>query len=144
MMGRGYWLPPGAKALAACDGYYIDLDAAYDKALVLSENWERFLYICSQKLMEKDGTFHFVGDWKDAGDGRKRFVLAGSPRYDVVVEEDKGYLAVFLLIPEDCKQPGRAKRSFPTELEKIKQALTELYPGHVHRRIHSREIEPIG
>lgn len=143
-MGRGYWLPPNAKELAACDGYYIDLEAAYDQAKSPSENWEHFLSICSQKLMEKDKSFQVVGDWKSSGNQRKRFVLLSSPRYDVVVEEDKGYLAVFLLIPEDCKQPGRAKRSFPTELEKIKQALTELYPGHVHRRIHSREIEPIG
>ena len=143
-MGRGYWLPPNAKELAACDGYYIDLEAAYDQAKSPSENWEHFLSICSQKLMEKDKSFQVVGDWKSSGNQRKRFVLLSSPRYDVVVEEVGCYLAVFLLIPEDCKQPGSAKRSFSTELKRLRHVLTNVYPGHVRHRIHSRETELVG
>ena len=40
-MGRGYWLPPSAENLVACDGFYIDAAAIYTTDPY--EDWEKFL-----------------------------------------------------------------------------------------------------
>ena len=63
---------------------------------------------------------------------------------EIIVEDADSYVAVYVIVPEDCAAPGFAKRSFPRYLAMLKETLTELYPGAISKRINSQHIKKVG
>ena len=141
-MGRGYWLPPRAKDLAACDGFYIDSGAVYTGEL--EQDWNRFLELLCKKLRFHERTLQRVCEWKPCAAGQSRFVVLQNRHVDIVCEDADDFVAVYVLIPEDCEAPGFAKRSFKRYLEILQTVLTDLYPGSVCKRINSQHVRPVG
>lgn len=142
-MGRGYWLPPRAKELAACDGFYIDSDAVYTSGNTTAD-WNSFLNTLCKQLTFHERTFEQLCEWKPCDAGQSRFVVLQNRHADIVMEDCEDYVAVFLLIPEDCAAPGFAKRSFPRYLNILQNCLTELYPGSISKRLNSQHIQAVG
>lgn len=140
-MERGYWLPPNAENLAACDGFYIVGDAVY--ATGIDEGWNKLLDDVSFKLKAKETTFRNIRDWKATETGYSRFVILQNRHIDIVAEDNDDLVAVYALIPEDCPTPGFAKRSFPRYMKLLKDTLTELYPGNIFKRINSQHIQAV-
>lgn len=141
-MGRGYWLPPDHEMLAAFDGFYVDSSAVYTDSI--SAGWERFLDQLSKVLMLKERSFKKFCNWRSCGLGQSYFVLLYNRHIEIILEDADRYIAVYAIIPRDCKVPGFAKRSFPRYLKILKEALTELYPGAVFKRINSQHIKKVG
>ncbi len=141
-MGRGYWLPYNSEHLTACDGYYVADEAVY--APGYEEGWNKILYTLRQQLTKADRTFRFYGDWKSCKNGQTRFVLVYNHFVDVVVEDADDYVAVYVLVPETCTNPGAAKRAFPRYLTMVKHILCQQYPGHIRHRLNSQHTEPVG
>ncbi len=51
-MGRGYWLPPRAEHLEACDGFYIDSRAVYTKDI--EQSWSELLErLCKKAALQR-------------------------------------------------------------------------------------------
>lgn len=141
-MGRGYWIPENHDRLAACDGFYIDSRAAYAKGI--TEGWERFLDRLSKRLCFRERTFRRVCGWKAGGFGQSYFVLVENRHVEIIAEDVDGYIAVYVLIPEECPKQGMAKRSFPKYLAMLQESLTELYPGSIYKRLNSQHIKAVG
>ena len=67
-MGRGYWLPPSAENLVACDGFYIDAAAIYTTDPY--EDWEKFLNTLCVKLSYREKTLQRICAWKACSAGQ--------------------------------------------------------------------------
>ncbi len=141
-MGRGYWLPPRNEELAASDGFFIDGTAVYTENT--TESWEKFLESLCQKLSFRERTLERFCNWKSCGLGQNYFVLLYNRQVEIIAEDADGFIAVYVIIPEDCEAPGFAKRSFPKYVSMLKDTLTELYPGAVSKRINSRQLKAVG
>lgn len=141
-MGRGYWLPPQSENLAACDGFYVDSKAVY--TMNPDAEWEAFLEKLAQRLIEKEHTLRKVQRWQSCDAGQCRFVVLQNRSFDIIAEDVDDYIAVYVIIPEDCPTPGYAKRSFGRYMELLKEVLTELYPGSVRKRVNSQRTKAVG
>lgn len=140
-MGRGYWLPPQSENLPACDGFYIDSQAAYDDS---SGDWEIFLDKLCNKIQLGERTLEKRCCWKPCTVGQSRFVVLQNHHVDIVVEDVDDYIAVYALIPEDCAMPDFAKKSFPRYINILHHTLTEMYPGKIRKRINSQHTKMVG
>lgn len=141
-MGRGYWLPPRKEHLTAYDGFYLDSNTVYGNDI--SAGWDKLLHSLSIKLMYKEKSFIQYCNWKSCGLGQSYFILLYNKHIEIIVEDVDEYIAVYAIIPEDCPTPGFAKRSFPKYITLLKDALTNLYPGAVSKRINSQRIRKVG
>lgn len=140
-MGRGYWLPPAHENLFAYDGFYIDSNAVYKENP--DQGWENLLYKLCVKMAYREKTLRKVCDWRTCGAGQSRFVVLQNRHVDIIAEDD-GYIAVYVIIPEDCECPGFAKRSFPQYVSLLKAVLIDMYPGSVRKRVNSQHIITVG
>lgn len=140
-MGRGYWLPPGADKLAACDGFYIQGDAIYKSDF--SKDWDTFLQNLCNGLCFKDRSFLKICAWETCGFAENRFVVLKNKYIDIVADDSDGDIAVYALIPENCRMKKTALKVFPEYLSVLKTVLTELYPNKVYRRKNARVTEPV-
>lgn len=141
-MGRGYWLPPSCENLAACDGFYVDADAVYTTGP--DQDWGKFIDTLSVKLSYREKTLTKTCAWKSCGAGQSRFVVLQNRHIDIIAEDADGYIAVYVIIPEDCEHPGFAKRSFPQYVSLLQKVLTEMYPGSVRKRLNSQHTKAVG
>lgn len=141
-MGRGYWLPPSYENLAACDGFYIDAGAVYTDNPY--DDWEKFINTLSFKLSYREKTLKKICAWKPCGAGQSRFVVLQNRHVDIIADDADGYVAVYVIIPEDCEHPGFAKRSFPQYLSLLQTVLTEMYPGSIRKRLNSQHTKAVG
>ena len=141
-MERGYWVPPGAEKLAACDGFYVDSKVVYQRDA--EKGWEHFLEQLCKKLFFYERSLVKLCEWRSNGSGIKRFVVVRNQYVDIIAEDIESYLAIYVLIPEDCSTPWYAKRSFPRYVSILKSVLTELYPGNVSKRLNSQHIQAVG
>lgn len=141
-MGRGYWLPPQSENLAACDGFYIDTKAVYIKDP--DTDWPDFLDALSRQMIIKERTLRKVQRWKSCDAGQCRFVVLQNRSFDIIAEDVDDYIAVYVIIPEDCPTPGYAQRSFKRYVEMLKEVLTALYPGSVCKRVNSQRTKAVG
>lgn len=141
-MGRGYWLPPQSETLIAYDGFYIDSDAVYkDDA---AADWETFLETVGRRLVIKERTLQRLHKWKSCDAGQCRFVILQNRHVNIIAEDVDDYIAVYVIIPEDCAAPGFAKRSFPRYVDMLQEILTELYPGKIRKRVNSQRTKAVG
>lgn len=144
-MGRGYWLPPKHECLKACDGYYIDSDAIYQSDQPdMEKDWNRFLERLCKRIMFQDQTLTKRCEWKPCDAGQSRFVVLQNQLVDIIVEDVDGYIAVYVIVPEDCKNPGyAARRIFPEYIYMLKRILVELYPGKIRKRLNSQHTASV-
>lgn len=63
---------------------------------------------------------------------------------EIIAEDDDEYVAVFVIIPEDCRSTEETKRIFPRYVTLLRTALAEMYPGHILKRINSQHIQIVG
>lgn len=141
-MGRGYWLPPSHKNLVAYDGFYIDSNAVYKENP--DKDWENLLNLLCVKMAYREKTLRKFCDWRSCGAGQSRFVVLQNRHVDIIAEDDDGYIAVYVIIPEDSECPGFAKRSFPQYISLLKSVLIDMYPGSIRKRINSQHVESVG
>lgn len=141
-MGRGYWLPPAHENLPAYDGFYIDSNAVYKENL--DQDWENLLNKLCIKMAYHEKTLRRICDWRTCSAGQSRFVILQNRHVDIIAEDDDGYIAVYVIIPEDCECPGFAKRSFPQYVSLLKAVLIDMYPGSILKRINSQHTKAIG
>ena len=69
---------------------------------------------------------------------------AQNQEVEVIAEDDDGYVAVFVIIPENCQEPEKIKRIFPRYVTLLRTALCELYPGYIRKRVNSQHIKTVG
>ena len=62
----------------------------------------------------------------------------------IIAEDDDEYVAVFVIIPEDCRNPEEIKQIFPRYVTLLRTALAEMYPGHILKRINSQHAKAVG
>lgn len=141
-MGRGYWLPPAYENLTAYDGFYIESSAVYTGDL--EQDWNRFLQTLCTKLSYRNKTLTKNCSWKSCGAGRNRFVVLQNHHVDIIAEDVDEYIAVYVIIPEDCEYPGFSKRSFPQYVSLLEAVLIDMYPGCIRKRINSQRTKIIG
>lgn len=141
-MERGYWLPPRAKHLAAYAGFYIDSETVYQETM--DSGWNRLLDGLCQKLTGYEPSFQKRCAWTPRQSGRRRFVILKNEEVEIIAEDDDGYVAVFVIIPEDCRNPEEIKPIFPRYVALLRMALAEMYPGHILKRINSQHIQIVG
>ena len=141
-MGRGYWLPPSAENLVACDGFYIDAAAIYTTDPY--GDWGKFLNTLCVKLSYREKTLQRICAWKACSAGQRRFVVLQNHHVDIVADDACGYVAVYVIIPEDCQHPGFAKRSFPYYVSLLKKVLIDMYPGSIKKRLNSQHTKSVG
>ena len=141
-MGRGYWLPPNEENLVCCDGFYIDSKPVYEKGY--EQGWNELIKYISEKIQLRDNTFKKVCEWRECSISESRFVISENYQVQIIADDVGGYIAVYVIIPEDCTKPNVAKQSFPRYLQNIKNILLDKYKGNVYRRINSSHIEPVG
>ena len=141
-MGRGYLVPNGAEDLVAFDCFYIDREAVYTGDNEY-DDWSRFVEYCTEQLIIAVPSFHPVMTWTAHKTGQKRFVLVQNRYVDVTADEADDYVAVFVVIPEDCESPGQVKRTFSHYTEQLESVLKTKYPGRVTHRINSREAQRV-
>lgn len=141
MMGRGYWLPPSCETLTDYDGFYIESSAVYKDSF--EQDWDEFLNKLCIKLSYQDKTLKKKYLWKSCAAGQSRFVVLANRHVDFITEEFDNFIAVYVVIPEDCECLGFAKRSFPQYVKLLKEVLTDMYPGSVYMRINSQKIKSV-
>ncbi|WP_077534351.1 hypothetical protein [Massiliimalia massiliensis] len=141
-MERGYWLPPNYKNLFAYDGFYIDSRAVYTRNQ--DTDWEQFLGLLSKKMKYRKKSLIEQCEWKICGNGKFRFVVLEDQYVHVIAEDVEDYLAIYVIIPEDCKMPGHAKRAFSGYVNALKDVLIDLYAGKVRKRVNSQHTELVG
>lgn len=141
-MERGYWLPPRAKYLAAYAGFYIDSETVYQGNV--DNGWEQMLEGLCQKLTGYDTSFQKQCAWTNGQTGRNRFVILKNEKVEIIGEDNDEYVAVFVIIPEECQKLEDAKCVFPRYVALLRAALSELYPGHILKRINSQHIKVVG
>ena len=141
-MGRGYWLPPSYENLPAYDGFYIDSSAVYTDDP--DQDWENLLHKICVKMAYHEKKLRTVCDWRTCSAGQSRFVVLQNRHVDIIAEDDDGYIAVYVIIPENCECPGFAKRSFPQYVSLLKSVLTDIYPGSIRKRVNSQHIKTVG
>lgn len=141
-MGRGYWLPPQSENLAACDGFYIDSSAVYGNDQ--NAGWTEFLEKFSRRMIVKERTLRKIQRWHSYGAGQGRFIVLRNRSFDIIAEDVDDYIAVYVIIPEDCPTPGHALRSFKRYVEITQEVLTELYPGSIRKRVNSQKTKAVG
>lgn len=141
-MARGYWLPENSENLLACNGFFVD-----EKAVAESDadkRWSVFLEQVSNELRSRQRTLQAKNKWQTSSNGATRFVVLSNNHIDVVAGESRGYYAIYILIPEDCKMPYTAKDAFWRYMLDLKQTLISLYPGCVKQRKNYRQLIDIG
>ena len=143
MKDRGYWLPPGYGKLIAYDGYYIEAEAVYTTPDIYTD-WERFLTSLYTGLHAKVPFLQQVCDWEPSPSGADRFVLAKDVWVSIILEDVDSYVAVYAIVPEGCKTPGKAKRHLSVIVRRLQSLLTASYPGHVWQRRNSQRLKYIG
>ena len=136
-MERGYWLPPGSERLAACDGFYIRSKAVYQCGDT-ERDWDAFLDGLIHCLTQREQSFRECRAWK-----QRRYVVVQNRHVQVIAEDVDDYVAVYVLIPEDCPAVHYAGRAFPRYLSLLRQILVGLYPGDVFQRINSQHIKAV-
>ena len=141
-MERGYWLPPRANHLAAYAGFYIDSDTVYQGNM--DYGWNRLLDGLCQKMTSYEASFQKRCVWTNRQAGRNRFVILKNEEVEIIAEDDDEYVAVFVIIPEDCQNPEEIKRIFPRYVTLLRTALIEMYPGHILKRINSQHVKEVG
>lgn len=147
---RGYWLPDGYENLAKYDGYYIKKEAIYKTKDDLFD-WEKFIIEVASELIQKDHTLLPIADYRHIA-GHSRFVLVRNTEVVIIVEEfegpkghkDERYVAVFVIIPEDCAILKDEKRVFNRYVSQLLSVLSNTYPGHVYKRVDSRKLKMAG
>ena len=142
-MGRGYWLPPGAENLYAYDGFYVDTAAVYSDTDIES-GWQRFLDNVCGGLTKRDVSYKKVCNWMPCDLGQSRFVLLESDYNQVIAEEADGYIAVYVIIPENKRPTAIAKRLLTVSVINLRDTLLKLYPGAISKRKNSQHIEKVG
>ena len=140
-MGRDYWLPPGYENLIAFDGLYVKSEVVYGEDI--NAGWERFLTDVSMKMQEKEGSFQGLFEWRSSGIGQSCFVMLQNTNAKIIAEDTGRYVAIYVIIPEECVNPLAAKRAFPRYCSLLKITLTELYPDAVYKLIDLRHIEKV-
>ena len=141
-MERGFWLPPRAKHLAAYAGFYIDSETVYQENM--DSGWNRLLDGLCRKITGYDASFQKRCVWTNLKTGRNRFVILKNEEVEIVAEDDDEYVAVFVIIPEDCRNTEETKQIFPRYVTLLRTALAELYPGHILKRINSQHVKEVG
>lgn len=141
-MGRGYWLPPQSENLVAFDGFYVNSNAVYKADPDV--DWQLFLERVGRRMLVKERSFCKVHRWKSCGTGQSRFVILQNRHVDIIAEDVDDYIAVYVIIPEDCASPGFAKRSFPRYVDMLQEVLTGLYPGNIRKRVNSQRTTAVG
>ena len=141
-MERGFWLPPRAKHLAAYAGFYIDSETVYQENM--DSGWNRLLDGLCRKITGYDASFQKRCVWTNLKIGRNRFVILKNEEVEIVAEDDDEYVAVFVIIPEDCRNTEETKQIFPRYVTLLRTALAELYPGHILKRINSQHVKEVG
>jgi len=140
-MGRGYWLPPRHEHLAACDGFYIDSNAVYANGI--DEGWYRLLEVLCKKITYHENSFEKLCCWKTCDIGQNYFVLLRNRHVEIIAEDIDGFVAVYVLVPEESHTPGMAKRAFPRYLMLLKTCLVDMFPGQIYKRINSQKIKSV-
>lgn len=141
-MGRGYWYPPNGENLAACDGFFIDAQAVYQKEI--ENDWNAFLSTVCEGMRRKDPNLQTVKNWETVDAGTARYVLLTDGSVEVIAEDTDGYVAVFVIIPETTRNKEKAKRMFGKYYSDLKKLLCDSYPGFVKKRLNSQYLEDVG
>lgn len=141
-MDRGYWLPPRANRLAAYAGFYIDSETVYQGDM--DSGWNRLLDGLCQKLTRYESSFQRRCEWTCDRTYRNVFVILKNEEVEIIAEDDDEYVAVFVIIPEDCRNPEEIKPIFPRYVTLLRTALAEMYPCHILKRINSQHVKEVG
>ncbi len=72
-----------------------------------------------------------------------RFVILRNEEVEIIAEDDDEYVAVFVIIPEDCRNPEEIKQIFPRYVTLLRTALAEMYPPY-SQRINSQHAKAVG
>ena len=97
-----------------------------------------------QKLTNYESSFQKRCAWTNKQAGRNRFVILKNEEVEIIAEDDDEYVAVFVIIPEDCRNPEEIKQIFPRYVTLLRTALAEMYPGHILKRINSQHAKAVG
>ena len=141
-MGRGYWYPPNGENLVACDGFLVDSRAIYKTEIV--NDWNAFLDTVCSGLKRYHPVLQIVKSWKSVDAGVSRFVLLTDGLIEVIADDTDGYVAVFVIIPENSVNKGKATQIFGRYYLDLKALLVKNYPGFVKKRLNSQHLEDVG
>ena len=141
-MGRGYWYPPGAENLTACDGFLVDSRAVYKDEI--GNDWDAFLNTVCEGLKRYNPELETVKNWQSVDAGEARYVLLTDGFVQIIAEDTDGYVAAFVIIPENTRGETKAKRLFGRYYSDLKTLLVNNYPGFVKKRLNSQHLEDVG
>ncbi len=136
------YLPP-VRCKSDYDGFYVDNSAIYASGDE-EKDWNEFQQKVVCGIRNGHSLFKAAFYWKPTDDGHSLYTLAESSMYDIIVETEDGYTAVFLIISRNCKNQNTARKSLPRYTEYLKRVLLNLYPSHVRKRINDRKTKLVG
>lgn len=76
----------------------------------MDSGWNQLLDGLCQKLTNYESSFQKRCAWTNKQAGRNRFVILKNEEVEIIAEDDDEYVAVFVIIPEDCRNPEEIKR----------------------------------
>jgi len=141
-MERGYWKPDNSETLLKCCGFFVKSSAIPVKDT--KERWGIFLKQVSDESLKKRTSLKKVYKWEINSSERNIFIVLRDYFVDIVSEDVEDYIAIFILIPENCSTPKLAKANFDDYVEDLKEILVRLYPGSVKLRKSYRQLIDIG
>ena len=115
------------------DGFYIDNSAIYVRGDA-EKDWNAFVsQICRSIRLRQPG-FKAAMCWKPSAAGHSLYTLLESNMYDITVETEDEYTAVFLIVSSSCKNQNVARKCLPRYAGYLQKILLDLYPCHVRKR----------
>ncbi len=141
-MTYGYWRPVCAAKLPACDGFLISSKAIYKSNI--DKDWNTFLNQLIAELQSREPSLKQICDWKLYSEEDKLFVVLKNESVDIIVEDVPGFVAVYVIVPKECKIKRTAKKQHPRYTEILKMSLSKFYKGNIYKRIDTRNIELAG
>lgn len=135
------YLPP-VKLASDYDGFYIDNSVIYTGDE--EADWNNFQQKLIREVRNKQSLFKPACYWKPYSDRFSLYTLLESKMYDIIVETEDGYTAVFLIIASNCKNQNTARKCLPRYTEHLKNVLLKLYPNHVRKRVNDRRTKLVG
>lgn len=118
---------PAPNIWAAYAGFYIDSETVYQANM--DSGWNRLLDGLCQKLTNYESSFQKRCAWTNKQAGRNRFVILKNKEVEIIAEDDDEYVAVFVIIPEDCRNPEEIKQIFPRYVPCCRIGLGRDVPG---------------
>ena len=141
-MTYGYWRPVCAAKLPACGGFLIQSKAIYKSNI--DKDWTTFLERLIAELQSREPSLVRICDWKLYSEDDKLFVVLKNELVDIIVEDVPGFVAVYVIVPKECKVKRTAKKQHSRYTEILKRSLIKFYKGNIYKRIDTRNIELVG